>query len=401
MDHDELLPRDEAVSRVRSHRETALDRLTTERVGLDAIRGRVLAERIDAEADLPSHDHATMDGFAFDATDDYPLTVVGEVFPEDEPPVLEPGEAVRIATGAPLPEAANAVLRREDADASDGELRGTEIAVGTYRYARGSNVSAGETLFEPGERLLPKDAVLLRDVGVETVRVRNRLSAAVLATGTEIHEGTSADLDSPMLAGLVDSWGGTASLAGTVPDDYDRVERRIDELAREHDVVITTGGTSVGRKDYVVRALDALGAVDFHGVRVRPGRPVAVADLPDHEAIAFAIPGKPVGAHTVSTVVMRPFFTGEGSFPGIDATLARDVEVGRGGFEYAVPVVLDDGEAMPLGHVDSSLPVYDGTFNSSVISSSTRATRADGFFLLDTDVAAGDTVSVVPYGVVE
>jgi molybdopterin molybdotransferase len=420
----EMLSRREAIDRVLALRESALASQATESAPLDRVAGRALAEPVVAEGDLPPHSIATMDGFAFDATDDYPLEVVGEVFPEDDPPNLGGGEAVRIATGAPLPEAANAVLKREEATVEDGTLAGADVEPGTYVYERGSNVAAGETLFAAGERLGPKDAILLRDVGVESVPVRARFSAGVLATGTEIHEGRSADLDSPMLAGLVESWGGEATYEGTVPDEYERVEGRIADLAAEHDVVVTTGGTSVGDKDYVVRALDALGEVRFHRVSVRPGKPIAAAVLPDHDAVAFAIPGKPVGAHTIAAAVMRPFFTGDGSLPAVEATLARDVGLGPEGFEYWVPVVLDDArsgadevgsgadgavpgasadrpEAMPLGHVDSPLSVYEETFDPSVVSSSTRATRADGVVVLEEAAAAGETVRVVPYPAVE
>jgi molybdopterin molybdotransferase len=422
MDHDEMLDRGAAVERVLDVRAAALDGRSTETVALSNLAGRTLAESIAAERDLPPHSHATMDGFAFDATEDYPLRVVEEVFPEDEPPALDAGEAVRIATGAPLPEGANAVLKREEATVEGGELTGAALEPGTYTYERGSNVARGEELFAAGERLAPKDAVLLRDVGVEEVPVYDPFSAGVLATGTEIHEGRSADLDSPMLAGLVGAWGHEATYEGTVPDEYDRVEDRIAEAADAHDVVITTGGTSVGEKDYVVRALDALGDVRFHAVRIRPGKPIAVADLPEYDAVAFAIPGKPVGAHTIATAVMRPFFTGDGSLPAVEATLARDVGIGPAGFEYWVPVVLDGGggagsddgsqnrsgtesgdgpEAMPLGHVDSPLQVYADTFDPSVLSSSTRATRADGFVVIEDDVAAGETVRVVPYTAME
>lgn len=400
-DHDELLPRSDAVSRVLRLRSSMLDGRRTDQVGLDAIAGRALAESVTAETDIPAFSYATMDGFAFDASADYPFDVVDEVFPEDEPPAIEPGTAVKIATGAPLPEGANAVLMREHAAVTDGSLTGDPIDPGTYVYERGSNVSAGETVFEAGEVLSPKDAILLRDLGIEAVSVNEVFSVGVLATGTEIHEGRSADLDSPMLAGLVRSWGHKAVFEGSVPDDYDRVEARIEALADEHDVVMTTGGTSVGRKDYVVRALDALGDVIFHGARVRPGKPIAVASLPDHDSVAFAIPGKPVGAHTITTLVARPFFVGARDLPTIDATLTRKVDIGREGFEYAVPVILEGEEAMPLGHVDSPLRIYDEVFNSSVLSQSTRATRADGFFLMDEGLTAGASIRVIPYPVVE
>jgi molybdopterin molybdotransferase len=411
---DDLLRRPDAVERALAVRETTLDGRAIERVPLDAVAGRTLAEAVVAEHDVPPHSHATMDGFAFAAGDDPPLSIVAEVAPEDDPPEIDPGEAVRIATGAPLPDRANGVAKIEDATVEDGRLRPPATDPGTYTYERGSNVAAGERLFDAGERLGPKDAILLRDLGIESVPVHERLSAGLLATGSEIHEGRSADLDSAMLAGLIRSWGGDAALEGSVPDDYDRVEARVAALGADHDVVVTTGGTSVGRKDYSVRTLDALGEIDFHGVRIRPGKPVAVARLPEHDAVAVAIPGKPVGALTATLAVARPLFAGEHRLPTVPATLARDVGVGREGFEYWVPVLLDDENentgadgtgdtppgAMPLGHADSPLPVYQETFDPSVLSSSTRATRADGFFLMEESTRAGETVGVVPYSAV-
>lgn len=399
-DHGSMQWRTDAVKTVEKVRESALERQGTETVALDGVAGRTLADSIVASAAMPAHDRATMDGYAIDATDEYPLTVRGgEVFPESDPPSLNSGTAVEIATGARLPPEANAVLKREEATVTDGELTGATLDPGTYAYERGSNVEQGEVLFETGERLAAKDAILLRDLGREAVTVRERFTTGVLATGTEIHEGRQGDLDSPMLSGLVRSWGHEATYEGTVPDEYDRVREAIAALAESHDVVVTTGGTSVGHKDYVVRALAELGEVAFHRVRIRPGKPIAVAKLDD--AVAFAIPGKPLGAYTVSTLVMRPFFTGRTDLPTEAATLAHDVGIGPEGFEYAVPVTLADGTAVPLGHVDSPLSVYEETFDPSVLSSSTRATRADGFVLTRSALAAGTNVDVVRWATVE
>ncbi|MFC6837791.1 molybdopterin molybdotransferase MoeA [Halomarina ordinaria] len=399
-DHGDMCWRTAAIETVQQVRAAVLSETETEAVGLDDVSGRVLAESITASRTLPEYDRATMDGYAFDATDEYPLTVVeGEVYPEDDPPSIDEGEAVEIATGASLPPEANAVLKREESTVDGDQLTGTTLEVGTYTYERGSNVERGEVLFERGERLSPKDAVFLGDLGYDSVDVRARLSVGVLATGTEIHEGRQSDLDSNMLVGLVRSWGHEATYEGTVPDEYDRVREAIADLETEYDVLLTTGGTSVGHKDHVVRALSELGEVRFHRVRVRPGKPLALAELP--EAVAFAVPGKPLGAHTIATLVVRPFFTGESTLPSLEATCARDVELGPEGFEYAVPVTLDDGEALPLGHADSALRVYDETFDPSVLSSSTRATRADGFVLTRSALDGGEAVDVVPYPVVE
>lgn len=399
---DDMLHRTDAVEQVLELRGRVLEGRSAEEVGLESIGGRTLAEPIVAEADRPSHSKATMDGYAFDATAGYPFELRDrEVFPETEPGSIDEGEAVRIFTGAPLPSGANAVLKQEEADVEDGRLTGRSIDPGTYVYERGSNVRAGETLFRAGERLSSKDALLLADLGHETVRVHEPFRVALLATGTEIHEGRQTDLDSPMLAGLVRSWGHTAVYEGSVPDTYDRVRDRIAALAERYDVVVTTGGTSVGDKDYVIRALSELGTVQFHRVRIRPGKPIAVATLPAESATAIAIPGKPIGAHTVTTFVARPFFVGDRRLPTVSATLATDVGIGPPEFEYAVPVNLEGESAVPLGHVDSPLSVYEETFDPSVLSSSTRASRADGVFLTERDRSAGETIEVIPYPVLE
>jgi molybdopterin molybdotransferase len=413
--HDTLSWRPDAVATVRSVREAMLADRGTETVDLAGIGGRTLAEAVVAPGDRPAHDQATMDGFAFDATEEYPFEVVSAVFPEDSPPEIGAGEAVEIATGAPLPENANAVLEREAATAEDGWLRGTGIEPGTHVYPRASTVAAGETLFESGERLSPKDAILLRDLGIEQPPVYERFGVGVLATGTEIHEGRQDDRDSPMLRGLVDSWGGEPTYEGTVPDETAAVTDRIAGLADRYDVVLTSGGTSVGKKDYVIRALADLGDLLFHGVRIRPGKPIALARLPEYDAVAFAIPGKPIAAHTAAAFLVRPFFTGGGRLPTVEATLARGIGIDQEGFEYVVPVTLRDAgngaedrtgaesglEAMPLGHVDSALGVYEERFDPSVLASSTRTTRADGVFLTESGVERGESVSVLPYGALE
>jgi len=168
---------------------------------------------------------------------------------------------------------------------------------------------------------------------------------------------------------------GAPLVSGSVPDEGDRVERRIAELASEADVVVTTGGTSVGKKDYVIDALESLGDVVFHRVRIRPGKPIAVARLPDHDALAVAIPGKPIGAYVSAALVARPLFTGDRTTPTLERTITHDVGLGPEGFEYAIPVTLEGDDATPLGHVDSPLAVYEETFDPSVLSSSTRARR--------------------------
>ncbi len=396
MSAEKMVTRVQALLEIAAIREKLMLNRAIETISIEEIDGRILAEPIVSEIDLPSENHATMDGYAINANEEYPLELVDMVFPEDFPEAIAMGQAVRISTGAVVPEGANAVLKREDAIVNDNVLEGLDIESGTYIYAKGSNVSKGETLFDKGACLAARDAILLLDLGHKNVKVYTRFSVGILATGTEIYEGKHEDLDSAMLCGLVASWGGVPTYEGSVPDEYDIVEKRIEELSEKYDVVVTTGGTSVGKRDYVVKAISNLGGIHFQGVLVRPGKPVTMASIGN--SVIFAVPGKPIGAHTVAILFLRPFFRGIEKLPTIDMKIARKVKVSREGFEYIVPVVFGKKEeAMPLGHVDSSLRIFDDVFNSSVLSSSTRAVQADGFFIMTENVERGSVVKVVPY----
>jgi molybdopterin molybdotransferase len=364
------------------------------RVGLADVAGRVLAESVRAPADVPAYDRAAMDGYAFAARDDYPLAVVGSVSPEDEPPTVERGEAVAVATGAPLPPRANAVLMEEHATVEDGRLSGPPATEGTHVTRAGTTAAAGERLFERGQRLASRHAALLRDVGIENVTVREPLDVGVLATGTEICEGRQPDRDSEMLCNLVRRWGHDPTLEDPVPDAPAAVREAITAGAAAHDVLVTTGGTSVGRGDHVVSALrdhDVL----FRGVDLRPGRPVTVATVDGTPT--FALPGKPIAAHTAATLLLGPFLTGVTGRPTVTAELAARVTLPDDEMEFAIPVTLADGLATPLGHADSSLQLYDERFSPGRVASNTRVALADGVVVTREAIDEGEQVSVVPH----
>jgi len=410
MDGHEPIPRSVAVERLLELREgrtggpagrtdgpAAVMDGPAERVELGRAAGRVLAEPVDAPRDVPRYDRATMDGYAFAADEEYPLRVVDEVFPEDEPPAVGPGEAVAVATGAALPPDADAVLMREEATVDGDRLSGPSLDPGTNVYRAGTTAAAGERLFAAGRTLAPRHAALLRDVGVGSVTVRRRPGVAVLATGTEIHEGRQPDRDSEMLCNLVRRWGGDPTVEEPAPDEESVIREAITAAATTYDAVVTTGGTSVGHADHVVGVLRE-GEVLFRGVALRPGRPVTVATVDGTPVLA--LPGKPVAAHTAATLVCRPFFTGEERLPTVTAEATAGLAVPDEDVEFAVPVALDDG-AVPLGHAESSLDLYGKRFAPGRVSSSTRVTLADGVVPTEEGFDAGERLRVVPYEVVE
>src|SRR5699024_4609789 len=185
----EIVPRTWAIERLLECRSEVLETLETESVGPDRIAGRTLATAVRAPRDVPSTDYATMDGYALAAEDAGPRTIVGTVAPEDDPPAIEASETVEIATGAPLPSRADAVLPREDATPIEAGLADPNLVSGTNVNRQGITASAGEQLFAAGDRLAPRHAALLSDIGVESVMVRRPWSVAIVATGTEIVEG--------------------------------------------------------------------------------------------------------------------------------------------------------------------------------------------------------------------
>ena len=397
MSRTESLARVDAVERLLVHRTAALDALSTEDVTIDALAGRTLATEVRAPEDVPPHDYATMDGFAV-ATDDESPAVVAEVFPEDAPPELAAGEAARVATGAPLPARTDAVLKREDATVTDSRVSGPELAPGTNVSPRGETARADEVLFDAGTRLAPRHAALLRDVGIDQVSVHERLSVAIVATGTEIHEGRQPDRDSDFLAGLVREWGHDPTIHESVPDDLETVRDAIESAAETHDVVLTTGGTSVGSADHVATVLDEHDLL-FESVRLRPGRPVMAAVVDG--SLAIGLPGKPLAAHTAAVLVARPFFTGEQRLPSVATALSHRVELPDDDREYAVPVAFEGGGAVPLGHAESALSIYEERFAPGLVSANTRVTTADSIVLAERSLETGESVDVVPYRVLE
>lgn len=372
--------------------------VAVEEVPLEDAAGRTLDRPVEAPADVPRQDRATMDGYAVAADDGYPLSVVGEVYPEDDPPETGAGEAVAVATGAPLPARADAVLMREDATVTDGELTGPDLAPGTNVYPAGATAAAGEILFAAGDRLAPRHATLLRDVGVSHVAVRAPLDVGLVPTGSEIHEGRQPDRDSEMLANLLRGWGHNPAIRAPLPDEASAVRDGVEGGVKRHDVLVTTGGTSVGSADHVASVLQDHDVL-FQGVALRPGRPMTVATV--EGTPVFALPGKPIAAHAAATLVARAYFAGSADLPTVPATMAVDLDVPDQAVEFAVPVTLDDGEVTPLGHAASSFGLYGERFAPGRVASSTRVSLADGFALTRDGLSAGERVGVVPYGVVE
>lgn len=291
--------------------------LAPEFVPLTRARGRVLAEDFPAPFDVPPADNSAVDGYAVRGGDipaqgTRELVVVGDlaagcVFEG----TLAAGQALRIMTGAPMPRGADTVypqevVRREGDRATIGPLeRGANV-----RRA-GEDVTCGKTVIEAGGVLRPQEIGLLASLGAWQVAVRRRPRVAVMSTGDEVAEpgtprrpGQIYDANRFTLRGSIEQCGGEVSDLGIVPDVRDALRASLQDAARAADVVVTSGGVSVGVYDLVKDVLQELGAIDFWQVAMQPGRPLAVGRIGD--ALFFGLPGNPVASLLSFMLFVRP-----------------------------------------------------------------------------------------------
>lgn len=274
--------------------------LTAETVPLAEAAGRVLAEAIVSSVNVPAFARAAMDGYALRVGDAGELRLVGESLPgRPFAGTVQPNEAVRITTGAPIPTGADAVVMIERTEPRERTVLVHEAVAAWKNVVRaGEDVSAGSEVFPARRVLRPQDVGLLAAIGVARVNVIRRPRVAIIVTGNEILPPGSVpagsqivDSNSPMLAALVARDGGVALGVRYAPDDLDAIRAAVSEASTQSDLLFLTGGTSVGSEDHAARAVASLGELAVHGVAIRPGRPMGVGFLPRP---VFLIPGNPV-----------------------------------------------------------------------------------------------------------
>ncbi|HEY8292626.1 MAG TPA: gephyrin-like molybdotransferase Glp [Thermomicrobiales bacterium] len=295
-------------------------RCDAESVGLAVALGRTLAAEIAALCDLPSFTNSAMDGYAVRADDtagasaERPvrLAVIGIHAAGDVLSLtIRAGEATAITTGALLPAGADAVVRLEETDggAATVAIR-VAVASGTNVRRKGGMVRAGAPLLHIGARLSPGEIGLLAATGSTLLPVVRRPRIALLSTGNELvpaeartGPGQIPDTNGPMLAALVERYGGRPISLGIARDTPEDVRRSLD-AAPDVDCIITTGGVSVGAYDAVRAVIAERGTLDFWRVRMRPGHPVAFGMI--GATPALALPGNPVAAFVTFHVLARP-----------------------------------------------------------------------------------------------
>jgi molybdopterin molybdotransferase len=288
-----------------------------ETVDLTRADGRVLAEDLVAPIDLPPFDNAAVDGYALRATDlsaeaETRLPLGGRVPAGHAPSEAGPGCAVRIFTGAPLPPGTDTVAMQEDVQLDDGiVVLPASLAPGANRRRAGEDVVRGSLAIRAGTRLGPRHLALAAALGLPSLRLRAPLRIALFSTGDELTPPGMPlppagihDANRPMLAALLRRLGTEPVDLGILRDSAASLRERVAAAAAEHDLILTSGGVSVGEEDHVRAAVEASGALTFWRLAIKPGRPVALGHIAGTPFIG--LPGNPAAAYVTALAILRP-----------------------------------------------------------------------------------------------
>jgi molybdopterin molybdotransferase len=289
----------------------------TEIVPVPAALGRTLAERVRASFDVPPADNSAVDGYAVADGDIPPSGTRDLVVVADLPAgavhdgALSPGQAIRIMTGAPLPAGAGTVYPQEIVERAGNRLRIGALPAGVNVRRRGEDVASGDVVIEAGTVLRPQELGLAASLGLCQIPVHARPRVALLSTGDEVAEPGTArkpgqiyDANRFALRAAVEQSGGAVVDLGIVPDRRHDLRAGLLAAAEMADIVITSGGVSVGAHDLVKEVLAEIGGVDFWQVAMQPGRPMAVGHL--GRAHFFGLPGNPVASLLTFLLFVRP-----------------------------------------------------------------------------------------------
>lgn len=360
-----------------------LERLET--IPLSEGAGRVLALDITSKVNVPSFNRAAMDGFAVSAAETMGAS------PNNPISLTNP---VPLRTGAAIPEGTDAVLMREDAIVRTKIVEITaQVHPGRNVAIIGEDVAAGDQVLLKGHRLRPPDIALLAALSISKLDVYERPKVAIIPTGselvpidtkTDLLPGQAREINSIMTSLYVKAWGGEASVSPIVPDDPDTIKEAIQNHTK-FDMILLSGGTSVGDKDFAPYCISELGDLLVHGLRMTPGKPTAVGHVRDVPVIC--LPGYPVAALAALYQLVRPALLKMAHLPDIQKTVVATLSekiVSRPGYFTVARVKLHDGFAEPIM-----------TSGAGILSS---VTRSDGLVLVPEEIEGveiGEKVEVI------
>ena len=337
----------------------------TERIAILDANGRVAAATVQSSRDVPPFARASMDGYAVRAEDTFgasrhepkTLRMVDTVYTGQVPAIpVEPGTAIEIATGAPMPQGADAVVMVEET-----ERTGTDVRILTPVYPRqnvgrqGADITIGQTVLSDGDVLNPSRIGALAALGIADVDVYAKPTVAILSTGNEIADpgealkpGQIYDINRFTISTIVQEHGGVATRFATAQDTVDALERALD-AALTCDVLVFSGGSSVGDRDLMLDVMAARGEILFHGIAVKPGKPTVFGTIKGKPV--FGLPGYPTSCLSNGYMLLAPALRAIARLkPRIDATLTLPLAqriVSTTGRHQFYTVRIADGQAVP------------------------------------------------------
>ncbi|SCY88788.1 molybdopterin molybdotransferase MoeA [Desulfoluna spongiiphila] len=367
-----------------------------EEVPLGDALGRTLAGEVASDVDIPGFDRATMDGYAvkgadtFGASDGSPawLRLAGTVAMGDEPAfALKQGEAAAISTGGMLPDGADAVVMVEHTDQVDGATIEVyrSVAPGHHVITRGEDFEQGRPILAAGTRIGAAEAGLLAAAGRATVAVRKKPRVGIVSTGDEVvsvdttpTRGEIRDINTHTLSAMVTEAGGEPRALGIAGDGEGDLEPLLNEALASCDMVLISGGSSVGMRDRTLAAMEGAdeSEVLVHGIAISPGKPTILARIAGKPV--WGLPGHVASAMVVFEVVVRPFLlaasgSAEKARPFVSARLTRNIASAQGRTDFVRTRLVPDGE----GYRAEPLPGKSGLIHTMV--------HADGLVRIERD----------------
>jgi molybdenum cofactor synthesis domain-containing protein len=369
-----------------------------ERVPLASANGRVIAHDAVAGFDVPPFSRAGMDGYAVRAEDTTAatrtaprtLTRIGTIFTGETPTVaVAPGQCIEIATGAPMPDGADAVVMVEDTF-REGERVSVYAPVSERQNVgrQGADIARGSRVLDAGEVLNASRIGALAALGIGEIDVYAQPSVAILSTGNEIIEpgarlapGQIYDINRYSLSALVADHGGSAAPRPPAGDTIEALERAVDDCLSS-DVIVFSGGSSVGERDLILDVLQRRGELLFHGLAVKPGKPTAFGTIAGKPF--FGLPGYPTSCLSNGYILLAPALRRIARLPPararrVDAVLGRHIVSTQGRHQF-YSVRLENGVAMPA---------FKGSGDITSMS------QADGYIEIPADIEAVDEGTIV------